>query len=40
MVTPIRIFEWDVQLSKQGFKEWGSYVKNYINVALDGTISH
>nr|WP_289356243.1 polymorphic toxin type 17 domain-containing protein [Paenibacillus sp. S-12] len=32
-----------MQLSKQGFKEWGSYVKkgkNYINVALDGTISH
>ena len=36
-------FEWDVQLSEKGMKEWGSYTKNekkYINVAPDGTISH
>ncbi|AIK38969.1 toxin 45 family protein [Bacillus pseudomycoides] len=36
-------FEWDVQLSEKGLKEWGKYTKNgkkYINVAPDGTISH
>ncbi|WP_349775678.1 polymorphic toxin type 17 domain-containing protein [Bacillus arachidis] len=36
-------FEWDVQLSKKGMKEWGKYTKNekkYINVAPDDTISH
>ncbi|MEH7230515.1 polymorphic toxin type 17 domain-containing protein, partial [Bacillus safensis] len=36
-------FEWDVQLSEKGMKEWGKYTKNskkYINVAPDGTLSH
>ncbi|MCX2828338.1 polymorphic toxin type 17 domain-containing protein [Bacillus sp. DHT2] len=36
-------FEWNVQLSEKGLKEWGKYTKNgkkYINVAPDGTISH